>query len=164
MAAVCSSSSNSSGSNTNCNSSVWCTYLVYIVCIIKRVWAFISLATSSSLTTQLTTDMYDCTYNIQYTMMPDCCQPWKNNFLLRWQAATVVESFKFPIWWKLEPAGAEVEAALLERHETRSSKETSSKMNTNFLKVLLQKLTNLKCKRERKCAENYNKWHNKIFS
>ena len=30
-------------------------YLVYTVCIIKRVWIFISLVTSSSLTTQLTT-------------------------------------------------------------------------------------------------------------
>ena len=29
-------------------------YFVYTVCIIKRVWVFISLVTSSSLTTQLT--------------------------------------------------------------------------------------------------------------
>ena len=34
------------------------TYLVHTVCIIKRVWVLISLVTSSSLTTQLTTDMY----------------------------------------------------------------------------------------------------------
>jgi len=39
---------------------------------------------------------------------------------------TAIESFKLAVWWKLEPAGTKVEAALLERHETCSSKETSS--------------------------------------
>jgi len=39
---------------------------------------------------------------------------------------TVIKSFKFPCWWKLELAGTEVEAALLERHETCTSEKTSS--------------------------------------
>jgi len=44
---------------------------------------------------------------------------------------TVIESFKLAVWWKLEPAGTKVEAALLESHETCSSKETSSETDVS---------------------------------
>jgi len=45
-------------------------YLVYIVCIIKRVWFFISLVTSSSLTTQLTTGIKRDVHGNGNTNMP----------------------------------------------------------------------------------------------
>jgi len=53
--------------------------------------------------------------------------------------STVVESVEFLFRWKLELAGTEVEAALLERHETSSGKETRSKTNINNNCVVLSK-------------------------
>jgi len=41
--------------SNNCYVITVITYLVYNVCTVKRVWVFISLVTSSNLTTQLTT-------------------------------------------------------------------------------------------------------------